>query len=57
VAFGNPSATCGGEEKEMSCTLRGCKCRRQGGLVNGDARLLRIFGGLTILWLGVNHDY
>jgi hypothetical protein len=51
VAFGNPSSTCyaccGGEEKETSCTLVGCKCKYEGGLVGDDANLLRIFGGAT----------
>jgi hypothetical protein len=49
VAFGNLSATCyacyGGEE--TSCTLIGCNYRCQLGLARGNARLLRIFGGVT----------
>jgi hypothetical protein len=51
VEFGNPSATCyacyGGEDKEASYTLVGCKCICQGGLVNGYSGLLRILGRVT----------
>jgi hypothetical protein len=51
VACGNLNAICyvhcGGEEKEISWKLVGCKCRCQGGLGDDDARSLRIFGGVT----------
>jgi hypothetical protein len=51
VAFGNPSGTwyvcCGEDRGRQYCTLGGCKCRCQGGLIGVYASLLKIFGGVT----------